>query len=473
MRLSLLALLVACAPEAARLPTDLAAAPALTLVATPPALVPGFETTFSVAGGSVGQVVRLGASPRLFGPPFCPPQLGGPCLGLASPVSVIGTSSFGRSGSASFRWSPPGLAPSGAVAVQAAQGPLSRVSPVLVLPTLDPSGDLDGDLLSSGTEMKLGLNPVSADSDGDGQDDADFACANFANPTGIDLDGDGSDAPCDCDDDDAGRAPGSVELPYDGRDNDCDGATADDDLDGDGFLLADDCDDDDAGVNPGAPEIPGNDRDDDCDATTPDRTCPVPLDSSAAAGESGAVAGITLAHNRWRALVGAPPLTWNSTLAQRAQAHAEVMAAACTLSFINDNLLGQNFAQDSRTTLRPAESIVDLWACERFLHAPTDTNPFACSATPTAAPSSCAQAIQGSTICGHYTQVVWDDTTQVGCGVAANPACGQFWHCVYTPRGNFLGVPAYDTTATGACLDLDHDDVLQPLDADDLDATVP
>lgn len=56
-------------------------------------------------------------------------------------------------------------------------------------------------------------------------------------PTGtvaVDADGDGVDALSDCDDHDANRYPGKLEVPYDGVDDDCDGYDRVD-VDGDGY----------------------------------------------------------------------------------------------------------------------------------------------------------------------------------------------------------------------------------------------
>ncbi|KAJ3035563.1 hypothetical protein HDV00_003661 [Rhizophlyctis rosea] len=45
---------------------------------------------------------------------------------------------------------------------------------------------------------------------------------------------------------------------------------------------------------------------------------------------------------------------------------------------------------------------------------------------------------------GHYTQLVWPTTLQVGCCGWQSPDRKQFvWACEYTPQGNYYGVAAY------------------------------
>lgn len=101
------------------------------------------------------------------------------------------------------------------------------------------------------------------DYDGDGYGAEEYgviavACEGSAGQVSNDL---------DCDDRDVGVHPASEEVPYNGLDDDCDPATADDDLDGDGFGVADDCDDEDPATFPGAGETCGDGLLNDCDGS--------------------------------------------------------------------------------------------------------------------------------------------------------------------------------------------------------------
>jgi hypothetical protein len=59
-----------------------------------------------------------------------------------------------------------------------------------------------------------------------------------------------------------------------------------------------------------------------------------------------------------------------------------------------------------------------------------------------------------SSICGHYTQLVWRTTTLVGCGAktCTSPYQGTVIVCNYQPPGNFNGLRPYCTaTVTTQC----------------------
>ena len=45
--------------------------------------------------------------------------------------------------------------------------------------------------------------------------------------------------------------------------------------------------------------------------------------------------------------------------------------------------------------------------------------------------------------CGHYTQVVWKNSTKLGCGMAFCPDNSQIWVCNYDPPGNYVGESPY------------------------------
>ncbi len=86
-------------------------------------------------------------------------------------------------------------------------------------------------------------------------------------PAPIDADGDGVPAGADCDDTDEYSYPGAPEVPYDGEDQDCDGADVND-VDGDGYIGdnggGDDCNDANPDVHPDAAIVCYDLIDEDC-----------------------------------------------------------------------------------------------------------------------------------------------------------------------------------------------------------------
>ncbi|WP_299406983.1 CAP domain-containing protein [Acaryochloris sp. IP29b_bin.148] len=128
------------------------------------------------------------------------------------------------------------------------------------------------------------------------------------------------------------------------------------------------------------------------------------------------------AHNQWRQRTGIPPLTWSDKLANHAQAWANHLAHDnFKLYHRPNNPYGENLTWAAHQQLSPTQ-VVNMWGDE-VQHYNYDTN-------------------QCSAVCGHYTQLVWQNTTEVGC---ANVRSGhqEIWVCNYNPPGNYRGQKPY------------------------------
>jgi len=136
---------------------------------------------------------------------------------------------------------------------------------------------------------------------------------------------------------------------------------------------------------------------------------------------SGIAQEMLNAHNRWRSQVGVPPLRWSPQLASYAQDWANQLAARGAFEHRRNSPYGENLFWGQGRRWSPTE-VVDDWGSEV-----QDYN---------YATNSCRG------ICGHYTQVVWRDTTEVGCGVARSGS-QEIWVCNYNPPGNYRGRKPY------------------------------
>jgi pathogenesis-related protein 1 len=149
-------------------------------------------------------------------------------------------------------------------------------------------------------------------------------------------------------------------------------------------------------------------------------------------GRGGRVdpAAMVAAHNRWRSEVGVPGLKWSVDLADKAQKWADHLAASkCSRAHSGpgENIYwaGPAVWPDGRREFGPvnAQNVVDLWASEREQW---DNATGHCSG-----------------VCGHYTQVVWKDSKDVGCAMAVCGNKAQIWVCNYFPAGNVVGQKPY------------------------------
>jgi pathogenesis-related protein 1 len=122
---------------------------------------------------------------------------------------------------------------------------------------------------------------------------------------------------------------------------------------------------------------------------------------------------VLTAHNAYRAKHCVPALTWSTELA----ASAQQWANRCQFDHDDQNPHGENLFWGTAGAFSP-RSAVAAWYEE------IDEHNFS-------APELGDQT-------GHFTQVIWRSTKQLGCGMATCRG-SHFWVCRYSPPGNVGG----------------------------------
>ena len=129
-------------------------------------------------------------------------------------------------------------------------------------------------------------------------------------------------------------------------------------------------------------------------------------------------------HNDLRAKVDVPPLSWSPELAELAQEWADELSRRGNRSLDHrddrPSGTGENAAAGGAV-----DTMLDLWSEEE-----NNYNP------------STGQCRPGTT-CDHYSQMVWRNTTEIGCGIAPHRVYRRVMVCNYSPPGNFVGERAY------------------------------
>ena len=137
-------------------------------------------------------------------------------------------------------------------------------------------------------------------------------------------------------------------------------------------------------------------------------------------------------HNRFRRDHCAPPLTWSDALASSAQSWADTLKAdGCALAHSTDNGYGENLFFGGPPGAFELLGAVDTWYSE-VKHYDYGSPGFSMQT-------------------GHFTQVVWRGTKEVGCG-AATCVGGDIVVCNYYPAGNVQNefkTNVYETSRCG------------------------
>jgi hypothetical protein len=147
----------------------------------------------------------------------------------------------------------------------------------------------------------------------------------------------------------------------------------------------------------------------------------------AARGEPLLRATMIAAHNQARSEYGVQPLAWDEGLARDAGIYAQTLAR--TGRFEHDPqrgrrpAQGENLFMGTRSAYSYADMIGLLIAERRYFRAGRFP--------------SISRTGNWSDV-GHFTQIVWPTSQQVGCATASNRA-NDYLVCRYLPAGNLVG----------------------------------
>jgi Cysteine-rich secretory protein family len=132
------------------------------------------------------------------------------------------------------------------------------------------------------------------------------------------------------------------------------------------------------------------------------------------------------AHNAERALKSAPPLEWSPALARDAAAWATTLARSGKFEHAHGGASppqGENLWMGTKSAFTP-EEMVQSWIDEK---ADYKRGLF---------PNVSRTGDWGDV--GHYTQLIWRDTKQVGCARVSSRE-DDYLVCRYFPAGNWMG----------------------------------
>ena len=144
-------------------------------------------------------------------------------------------------------------------------------------------------------------------------------------------------------------------------------------------------------------------------------------------------------HNALRAEIGAPKLRWSKPLARQAATWATTLKKSGCAMRHSRGKLGENlyWASARMTTAKnktrsapqaiTEKDVAAAWASEKAWYSRATNS---CNAPP-------------GKSCGHYTQMVWAKTKEIGCAKAVCDDNSQIWVCNYAPAGNFVGQRPY------------------------------
>jgi len=140
-----------------------------------------------------------------------------------------------------------------------------------------------------------------------------------------------------------------------------------------------------------------------------------------------AVAEILQAHNRYRTELNIPTLQWSDKLAKNAQVWADRLASERKMYHSSGSGEGENLWMGT-SGYYSLTQMVDGWGSEKKYYK-----------------NGIFPAVSTSgnwADVGHYTQIIWRNTTEVGCAKSTGGG-NDFFVCRYSPPGNYMRQKVY------------------------------
>ena len=137
---------------------------------------------------------------------------------------------------------------------------------------------------------------------------------------------------------------------------------------------------------------------------------------------------ILAAHNTYRAEVGVPPIEWSADLAGQAQEWANQLTSNLQFEHSGAKGEGENIWMGTSHAYSFTQMIDSFGAEKQY---------FSNGVFPNVSNTGNWFDV------GHYTQMVWGNTTNVGCAGVDGPDGNYRLVCRYNPPGNMMGNPVF------------------------------
>jgi len=139
------------------------------------------------------------------------------------------------------------------------------------------------------------------------------------------------------------------------------------------------------------------------------------------------IAEILNAHNKYRSELNIPALRWSDNLAKNAKAWTDRLASEKKMYHSSRTGEGENLWMGDAGHYSFTK-MVDSWGREKKYYKD--------GTFPDVSTSGSWADV------GHYTQIIWRDTTEVGCAKSTGGG-KDYFACRYSPPGNYMGQKVY------------------------------